>query len=129
MSLQKSNYLENAVVNHVLRNTPLTSPTTVYLALFTSDPGEAGSGTEVSGGSYARQSVAFAAPSDGVVTNSGLVTFPAATAGWGTVTHVAIFDALTSGNMLYYGPMSVSKLVSIGDVVTVAVGQLSVTET
>jgi len=129
MSLQKSNYLENAVVNHVLRNTPLTSPTTVYIALFTSDPGEAGSGTEVSGGSYARQSVAFAAPSDGVVTNSGLVTFPAATAGWGTVTHVAIFDALTSGNMLYYGPMSVSKLVSIGDVVTVAVGQLSVTET
>jgi hypothetical protein len=71
-----SNYLENALINAVLRNTTYTSPATVYVSLYTSDPTDADSGTEVSGGSYARTAVTFGAPSNGVSTNSADVTFP-----------------------------------------------------
>ena len=80
-----SNYLENKVLDHVLRNTSYTSPTTVYVGLYTSDPTDAGSGTEVSGGSYARQSLSVTTASGGVVTSSADVTFPQATASWGSV--------------------------------------------
>ena len=65
-----SNFLENAIINATLRNTTYTSPATVYVGLFTSDPTDAGSGTEVSGGSYARTAVTFGAPSNGTSTNS-----------------------------------------------------------
>ena len=85
-----SNYLENALINAVLRATTYTSPATVYVSLWTSDPTDAGSGTEVSGGSYARTSVTFGAPSDGVTTNNADVTFPTATASWGTVGWIEI---------------------------------------
>ena len=77
-----SNYLENALINAVLRNTSYTSPTTVYVSLYTTDPTDAGSGTEVSGGSYARIAVTFGAPSNGVSTNSADVTFPTCTSSW-----------------------------------------------
>ena len=68
-----STYLENALINATLRNTTYTSVATVYVSLWTSDPTDAGSGTEVSGGSYARQAVTFGAPSSGVSTNSVLM--------------------------------------------------------
>ena len=80
-----SNFLENAIINATLRNTTYTSPATVYVGLFTSDPTDAGSGTEVSGGSYARTAVTFGAPSNGTSTNSAAVEFPQATGSWGTV--------------------------------------------
>ena len=99
---EMSNFLENALINATLRNTSYTSPTTVYVGLYTTDPGEGNTGTEVSGGSYARVSVSFGAPSNGVSTNSASVTFPTATGTWGTVTHIGILDALTGGNLLYY---------------------------
>lgn len=121
-----SNYLETALINAVLRNTTYTSPTTVYLALFTSDPGEAGTGTEVSGGSYARQATAFDAPTDGVTQNTSDETFPTATASWGTITHVAVFDALTAGNMLFYGALSASKAIASGDQFVVKAGDLEI---
>ena len=85
-----SNYLENALINATLRNTTYTSPSTVYVALFTSDPTDAGSGTEVSGGSYARQSATFGAPSNGASSISSAIEFPQATGNWGTVTHFGI---------------------------------------
>jgi hypothetical protein len=122
-----SNFLENAIINATLRNTAYTSPAAVYVGLYTSDPGEGNTGTEVSGGSYARTAVTFGAPSNGVSTNSASVTFPTATGTWGTVTHIGILDATTSGNLLYYTPLDASKSIASGDVFTISTGNLSVT--
>lgn len=124
---QMSNYLENALVNGTIRGTTYTAPTTVYVALYTTDPTDADSGSEVSGGSYARQAVTFGAPSNGVSTNSGAVTFPTATASWGTITHVGVRDASSAGNLLYYAPLTVSKTIASGDIFTISTGNLSVT--
>jgi hypothetical protein len=123
-----SNYLENALLNATLRNTTYTSPATVYAGLFTTDPTEAGTGTEVSGGSYARKAITFAAPSNGVTTNSAAACeFDQATGSWGTITHFAIFDALTTGNMLYYGALTTSKTIASGDVFKFATSSVTVT--
>lgn len=124
---EMSNYLENALINATLRNTSYTSPSTVYVGLFTTDPTDAGTGTEVSGGSYARQSVTFAAPSDGVSASNAAVEFPQATASWGTITHIGILDALTSGNLLYHTALDVSKTIDNGDIFKIASGSLTVT--
>ena len=122
-----SNFLENALINAVLRNTSYTSPTTVYVGLFTDDPTDADTGTEVTGGSYARTAVTMGAPSDGVSTNSADVTFPTATASWGTVTHIGIHDASTSGNLLFHTPLDTSKTIDSGDIFKITTGNLSVT--
>lgn len=122
-----SNYLENALINAVLRNTTYTSPATVYVSLYTSDPTDADSGTEVTGGSYARTAVTFGAPSNGVSTNSGDVTFPTCTSSWGTVTHIGIHDASTSGNLLFHTPLDTSKTIDSGDIFKITTGNLSVT--
>ena len=122
-----SNYLENALINATLRATTYTSVATVYVSLWTSDPTDAGSGTEVSGGSYARTSVTFAAPSNGVTTNNADVTFPTATASWGTVGWIGINDALSSGNLLYHSPLDTSKTIDSGDIFKISTGNLSVT--
>ena len=122
-----SNYLENALINATLRNTTYTSVATVYVSLWTSDPTDAGSGTEVSGGSYARTAVTFAAPSNGVTTNSADVTFPTCTASWGTVGWIGINDALSSGNLLYHTALDTSKTIDSGDIFKISTGNLSVT--
>jgi hypothetical protein len=124
---EMSNYLENALINATLRNTSYTSPTTVYLGLYTSDPTDADSGTEVTGNAYARQAITFGAPSNGVTTNTAAIEFPQATGSWGTVTHIGIEDALTGGNLLYHSPLDASKTIATGDVFRVAIGSLSVT--
>lgn len=124
---QMSNYLENALVNGTLRGTTYTAPTTVYVALYTTDPTDADTGTEVSGGSYARQSVTFGAPSNGVSTNSAAVTFPTATASWGTIGWIGIRDASSGGNLLYHAPLTASKTISSGDIFTISTNNLSVT--
>ncbi len=121
-----SNYLENALINAVLRNTQYTSPTTVYVALYTSDPTDADTGTEVSGGSYARQPVTFSAPTDGATENTGQIEFPVATESWGTITHVGIRDASTGGNLLFYGQLAISKLISSGDQFVIKAGDLDI---
>lgn len=122
-----SNHLENALINATLRNTSYTSPATVYVALFTTDPTDAGSGTEVSGGSYARTSVTFAAPSNGASASNADCTFPTCTSTWGTVTHIGLFDASTSGNLLYHTPLDTSKTIETGDIFKIASGSLTVT--
>ncbi|WP_445779228.1 phage tail fiber protein [Shewanella sp.] len=122
-----SNYLENALVNATLRNTTYTSPATVYVGLYTSDPTDAGSGTEVSGGSYARQSAAFAAPSNGASATSADVTFPQATGNWGTVAYFGILDASSSGNLMYHGALDTSKVIETGDVFKISAGNLTIT--
>lgn len=121
-----SNYLENAILNHFFRNTSTTSPTTVYIALYTSDPTDADTGTEVSGGSYARQAVTFSAPSNGVISNSSTITFPVATANWGTITHFGIRDASTGGNLLVYGAFETAKTINAGDQLIINPGDLQV---
>ena len=124
---EMSNYLETALINVTLRATSYTEPTTVYVALYTSDPTDADTGTEVTGGSYARTSVTFGAPSNGVSTNSADVTFPTCTAAWGTVTHIGLRDASTAGNLLYHTPLDTSKTIDTGDIFKISTGNLSVT--
>jgi hypothetical protein len=124
---EMSNYLEQALINATLRNTSYTSPTTVYIGLYTSDPTDADTGTEVTGGSYARQSVTFGAPSNGVSTNSAAIEFPQATGTWGTVGWIGIEDALSGGNLLYHTALDASKTIESGDIFKIAIGSLSVT--
>jgi hypothetical protein len=124
---EMSNYLETALINGTLRATSYTAPTTVYVALYTTDPTDADTGTECSGTSYARQSVTFGAPSNGVSTNSAAVEFPQAGGSWGTITHIGIRDALTTGNLLYHTPLDASKTIATGDVFRIATSSLSVT--
>lgn len=124
-----SNYLENKLYDHLLRNTAFTSPTTVYAALFTAlTDAEAGTGTEVSGGSYARQSVAFGAPTDGVGSNSALITYPTASANWGTITHAGLFDAVSAGNALsVIKALTASKVINNGDIFRFPIAAISFT--
>lgn len=115
MADNKSNYLENAVLNHVLRGstggTSLAQPANVYVALYTVTAGESGGGTEVLGNAYARQVAAFSAPVGGQTANSGAILFPISTAAWGTLVGFGLHDALTGGNLLYFGLLSSSVVV------------------
>ena len=117
-----SNYLENALVNHVLRNTALTTPgTSIYVGLikfYESSKLEAGTLTqEASSGAYARvQVTAWDAPSNGATQNTNAVTFPTATADWGMVSGVIIVDAASTGNVLLHGTLTTAKDVKNGDV-------------
>lgn len=122
-----SNYLENALINGTIRGTSYTAPSTVYVGLYTSDPTDANTGTEVTGGSYARQSATFAAPSNGSSASNADITFPQATANWGTVGWIGILDASTSGNLLYHTALDASKTIETGDIFKIASGNLTVT--
>ena len=126
---EMSNYLENALLNATLNATTYTAPATVYVSLWTSDPTDAGSGTEVSGGSYARTAVSFATASgtSGNVLNDADVTFPTATGSWGTVGWIGINDAATSGNLLYHTALDTAKTIDSGDIFKISTGNLSVT--
>ena len=128
-----SDYSEQAILNHIFRNTAIFSPpANVYLALFTAAPSDSGGGTEVTGGSYARKAVSttsqWSAPGVGGHTdNINAQAFPTATASWGTVTHFGIFDAATAGNLLFHGALTVSKTVGSGDTFQFAAGDLDIT--
>ena len=129
-----SDYLENIIINHILRNQSFTPPTTVYVALFTAVTGlEANNPTaEVSGDTYARVAVTLSAASGGATSNSGAVTFPAATASWGHVTHVAIVDHLsnttwgTNVNVLMWSELTDHKDIDSGDTANFAIAALAV---
>jgi hypothetical protein len=121
-----SDYLENKLLDHSLATTAYTAPGAVYVGLFTSDPTDAGTGTEVSGGSYARQSATFGAASSGSASTSATITFPAATASWGTITHVGIYDASSSGNLLFHGAVTTSKAIESGDTFQISSGNLTI---
>ena len=124
---QFSNYLEYALINATLRNTAYTSPSAVYVGLFTADPTDANTGTEVSGGGYTRKQATFGAPSNGVTSTSADMTFDQATANWGTITHIGIYDASTSGNLLYHSALNNNKTIETGDIFKIAAGSLVVT--
>jgi hypothetical protein len=124
-----TNFLEDKVMDHVFGSGSYTKPSNLYLGLFTAAPGEAGGGTEVSGGDYARQAIAFTISGDAPTqaANTSAVEFPTATASWGEVTHVAVFDAATSGNMLAYAELTASKTIGDGDVFRVPATNLVIT--
>lgn len=123
-----TDYLESALINAVLRNTSYTSPTTVYVSLHSTATTDAGGGTELSGNGYARQSCAFDAPgaTDGTTQNTSAVTFSASGGAWSTATHFAIWDAVSSGNMLFHAALDASRTAGDGDDLTFAAGALSV---
>jgi hypothetical protein len=118
-------YEKNAIVTTSL----LTG--TKYLALWIGDPGpDAAGGAEVTAGgsAYVRETITFNAPNQGFTQNSATVNFPTPTADWGLIDHWAIFDAATSGNLLYYGAFDGAQLVQVGGlIVTVAPGGLQIT--
>jgi hypothetical protein len=121
-----SNYLETEILDHVFGGNAYTAPSTLYLALFTAAPGETGGGTECTGTSYARQTITFTV-SGNEASNSAAVEFPTAGSNWGTISHIGVFDALTSGNLLAYGALTASKTVESGDVFRVPSGDLDIT--
>jgi hypothetical protein len=124
-----SDYLETKILNHVLRNTAYTTPgLSVYVSAHTADPTDAGGGAEASGGSYARvQVTAWDAPAARATQNTGAITFPTATGSWGTITHIGIWDAASAGNLLFYGALTTSKVVTSTVTFSIAAGDLDVT--
>lgn len=127
----KTDYLENKIIDWLLRGQVFTPPATVYVGLLTAAPSDAGGGTEVTGGSYARVAVTSSLSNwagtqsagsttastgtGGTTSNNAAVTFPAPTASWGQVTHFAIFDAASAGNMLIWSALTTPKTINNGD--------------
>jgi hypothetical protein len=125
-----SDYLEDKVLDHVFGGNSYTAPGTLYLALYTAAPSDTGGGTEVSGGSYARKSMAamtVSGTSPTTATNGSAVEFVTATGSWGTVTHVGVMDASTSGNLMAWAALTASKTVASGDVFRFDAGDLDIT--
>jgi len=136
-----SDYLENKIIDLVLRGQAFTAPANAYIALFTVSPSDSGGGTEATGGSYARVAVSGALASwagtqsagsttastgtSGTTSNNAVITFPTPSAGWGTLVAFGIYDASTSGNLLIYGSLGTSKTINTGDTVSFAIGTLS----
>jgi len=121
-----SNFLENKILDHVLRVSSYSQPSALYVALYTTDPGDGDSGTEVSGGSYARVSVSFGAASNGTSSNSAAVEFPTATASWGTIVSAGIRDASTGGNLLFYGSLTQSVTIGADETLRFPAGNLTI---
>lgn len=117
-----SDFLEVEIRKHIFRTGSYTKPTVLAVALYTAAPGEAGGGTEVSGGAYARvqrdpldANWTGASATDGLTDNAADLTYPAPTANWGSITHFAILDATSAGNFLVYGALTTAKTVNNGD--------------
>jgi len=124
-----TDYLENKLLDHFLGTTAYTMPSPVYVALFTVAPNDAGGGTEVTGGSYARQTATFAVAGSGghatgATSNSGNIDFTGMPAA--TTVAIALFDASTSGNMLVHGTLTTNKQTDAGDTLRIATGDLDI---
>jgi len=121
-----SDYLENKLLAHTFSNTAYSSPGTVYLALYTTAPSDAGGGTELSGSAYARQSCAFTT-TGAQASNTSAVEWPTATGSWGTVIAVGVFDSSSgSTNLLAWNNLTASKTISTGDVFRINAGDLDI---
>ena len=125
-----SNYSENALLGHLFTSA-YTAPAGIYLALLTADPtsGDGASITEAANANgYARTAISFGAASARRVTQDALLTFPAASGSWGTITHWALTDSATygAGNVLAHGAFSSSFSPVAGNTPKVAAGQVYV---
>lgn len=121
-----SNTFETDVLEWLFTATSVTRPTAWYIGLFTTDPTDADSGTEVSGGSYVREAATFTVTGD-TATTSAAVEWPTATADWGTITHIGIYDASTAGNLIAYAALTASKTINTDDVFRIPAGDLDIT--
>ena len=121
-----SNTYETHVLQYTFTNASVTRPTAWYIGLFTAAPGEAGGGTEISGNAYVREAVTFSVTGD-TATNTAAIEWPVATGNWGTITHVAVFDASTGGNQIAYAALTASKVIATGDVIRIPAGDLDIT--
>jgi len=119
-----SNYLENKLIDHFLGTTSFTMPAAVYVGLYTVAPDDTGGGTQVTGGSYARQSAAFTASASGATSNSANIDFAGMPAA--TVVAIGIFDASTAGNLLLWGTLTANKTTDAGDTLRIATGDLDI---
>lgn len=127
---QMSDFLENAMINHVFRNTPYSQTATVYVALFSSDPTDAGTGDELidaTSPGYLRRAATFIAPTNGVTSNDADIVFPVATADWLEATHVATFDATSGGNMLMHKVLTTPVTVLNTNNFRIPLGSLTIT--
>ena len=127
-----SNFLENKLLDQLFGGVAYTFPATLYVGLATAVSSDGSTFTEVSGGSYARVSKTanqtnFPAASSGALSNGTAITFPQASASWGTVVAVGVFDASTSGNLLAWADLTTSKTIASGDTASFAIGDLDVT--
>lgn len=129
-----SDYLEGQIIAHIFRTASFTKPTVLAVGLFTAAPSDSGGGTEVTGGNYSRATLNpldanWAAPStgNGVTSNSSTITFATPSANWGNVTHFAIFDAASAGNLMFHGALTIAKTINNGDTVTFPAGSLTIT--
>lgn len=121
-----SNEFETRVLQWTFTTGSPTRPTAWYIGLFTDDPGEAQGGTEVSGNGYARKAVTFTVSGD-TASNNAAIEFDVATGSWGTISHIAVYDALTSGNQIAYAALTASKTIETGDVLRIPSGDLDIT--
>lgn len=131
-----TDYLEDKILDHVFGGSAYTAPTTLYVGLHTSASSDSAAGTEVSGGSYARQTVTFtvSGTSPTEATTGSAVEFPTSTATWGTVTYAGVYDALTGGNLLAYAELTdpsdfttaLPKTIASGDIFRISAGNLKI---
>lgn len=124
-----SDFSEKLLLDWLMTTGTAARPTAWFVALYTAAPNDAGGGTEVSGSGYSRQAVSFAEATspDGTTTNSAALSFTASGGDWGSITHLAIFDAATSGNMLWHGPLAAARTINDTDTLTFAPGAISLT--
>ena len=121
-----SNTFETDVLEWLFTDTSVTRPTAWYIGLFTTDPTDAGTGTEVSGGSYVREAATFSVAGD-TATTTAAIEFPTATASWGTITHIGVYDASTAGNLIAHAALTASKTINTDDVFRIPAGDLDIT--
>ena len=121
-----SDYLELKFLDHFTGTASTSAPSAVYLGLSTASLNDDASGTELSGSGYTRKAITFASASGGSIASNSAVEFPSATGSWGTVSHWGIWDASSSGNLLFHGAFSASKAIATGDILKVASGSLTI---
>ena len=127
-----SNYLENKVLDHTLRNAAFTQPAGLFIGLYTGNALtnlEAGTLTDevsTSGTQYVRKAVTFGNAASGTATNNTTITFDAALVNWGNITAIAILDTVSSGNVLFYGNLTTAKLIETGDTMQFVTNNISV---
>ena len=121
-----SDYLELKFLDHFTGTASTSAPSAVYLGLATGSIGDDASGSELTGNNYSRKAITFASASSGSIASNANVEFDPATGSWGDVSHWGIFDASSSGNLLFHGSFTSAKTIASGDILKVASGSLTI---
>lgn len=137
-----TDYLENRIIDWLFRGQTFTPPAGLHMGLLTAAPSDSAAGTEVTGNNYSRVNLApslanwagtqaagsttASTGNTGTTSNNSAINFPTPSASWGTVTHFAIYDAASAGNMLFYGALTISKTINQNDTVSFAAAALTV---